>query len=159
MCSWRNKVLVDLSLVEFSHCLHMQDDILILKHFHRVHDVYSMTYTPLAQGLPQYIKWRATEEDTHHHLWAPPPHICPYIWEHIKTHTTRTYIQFKKLSFQFWKGRKQNSVMSRERLTSSLKFLKAATLSSTLSWFRGTSFKRSMICLKKTSPAPYDTAS
>lgn len=37
----------------------------------------------------------------------------------------------------------------RKGLTSSLKFLKAATLSSTLSWFRGTSFKRSMICLKQ----------
>lgn len=39
-------------------------------------------------------------------------------------------------------------------LTSSLKFLKAATLSSTLSWFRGTSFKRSIICLKQNPTSP-----
>lgn len=35
--------------------------------------------------------------------------------------------------------------------TSSLKFLKAATLSSTLSWLRGSSFNRSMIWQKKQS--------
>lgn len=133
-----------MSLAKFSHCLCIPEDILTLTYFYRVREIHPMIYTPLPPRSALEYKvesnWgRHSSSSVSFHTYGNYKNI-----HHTRTDT------IKKIKPLVLEGIETEFCdEQREKLTSSLKFLKAATLSSTLSWFRGTSFKRSIICFRQ----------
>lgn len=88
-------------------------------------------------------------------LLAPPSGVCTgwtgcSWWRGVlqtgcvSPREVNTFIKLSFYLFIFYRKEREKRLFRVFFLTSSLKFLKAATLSSTLSWLRGRSFKRSI---------------